>query len=235
MDPIYSLILINSLENKYRDVFEDILSIISVLQSDNIFYNPNNLREKIEKIRERYLDPISDHLSLRNIFMEYKKANNKEKFCKENFLNDKALAKSMEIYNQLKTYLQKIFFDEFNKKELDAQIEEKIEEIDKYLDKMKNNDKNENKNELIINCLLSGYFNNIAKYSNDNFFETIKGNQLCKIHPTSVLIKKPKLGKQYGYLIFNEMIITSKKYVKCCTLITAQQAEQYISKNKKFI
>ena len=235
MDPIYSLILINSLENKYRDVFEDILSIISVLQSDNIFYNPNNLREKIEKIRERYLDPISDHLSLRNIFMEYKKANNKEKFCKENFLNDKALAKSMEIYNQLKTYLQKIFFDEFNKKELDAQIEEKIEEIDKYLDKMKNNDKNENKNELIINCLLGGYFNNIAKYSNDNFFETIKGNQLCKIHPTSVLIKKPKLGKQYGYLIFNEMIITSKKYVKCCTLITAQQAEQYISKNKKFI
>ena len=44
--------------------------------------------------------------------MEYKNANNKEKFCKENFLNDKALAKSMEIYNQLKTYLQKIFFDE---------------------------------------------------------------------------------------------------------------------------
>ena len=82
MDPIYSLILINSLENKYRDVFEDILSIISILQSDNIFYNPNNLREKIDKIRERYLDPISDHLSLRNIFMEYKKANNKEKFCK---------------------------------------------------------------------------------------------------------------------------------------------------------
>lgn len=235
MDPIYSLILINSLDNKYRDVFEDILSIVSVLQSDNIFYNPNNLREKIEKIRERYLDPISDHLSLRNIFMEYKKANNREKFCKENFLNDKALAKSMEIYNQLKTYLEKIFFDEFNKKKLETQIEEKIDEIDKYLDKIKSNDKNENKNELIINCLLSGYFNNISKYSNDNFFETIKGNQLCKIHPTSVLIKKPKLGKQYGYLIFNEMIITSKKYVKCCTLITAQQADIYISKNKKFI
>ena len=31
------------------------------------------------------------------------------------------------------------------------------------------------------------------------------------------------------------MIITSKKYLKCCTLITQQQADKYISKNKKFI
>ena len=210
MDPIYSLILINSLDNKYHDVFDDIVSIISVLQSDNIYYNPNNLREKIEKIREKYLDPISDHLSLKNIFNEYKKSNNKEKFCKENFLNDKALAKSMEIYKQIKSYLEKIFMDEFNKKEINNQIQEKIEEIDKYLDKIKNKENNEDKNELIIDCLLRGYFNNIAKYSNDNFFETLKGNQLCKIHPTSVLVRKPKLGKQYGYLIFNEMIITSK-------------------------
>ena len=184
MDPIYSLILINALDNKYHDVFEDIVAIISVLQSDNIYYNPNNLREKIEKIREKYLDPISDHLSLKNIFNEYKNANNKEKFCKENFLNDKALAKSMEIYKQLMSYLEKIFMDEFKKKEINTQMEQKIEEIDKYLDKMKNKDNNENKNELIINCLLTGYFNNIAKYSNDNFFETLKGNQLCKIHPT---------------------------------------------------
>ena len=235
MDPIYSLILINALDNKYHDVFEDIVAIISILQSDNIYYNPTNLREKIEKIREKYLDPISDHLSLKNIFNEYKKANNKEKFCKENFLNDKALAKSMEIYKQLMSYLEKIFMDEFKKKEINTQMEQKIEEIDKYLDKMKNKGNNENKNELIINCLLTGYFNNIAKYSNDNFFETLKGNQLCKIHPTSFLIKKPKLAKQYGYLIFNEMIITSKKYLKCCTLITQQQADKYISKNKKFI
>ena len=235
MDPIYSLILINALNEQYRDVFDDIVAIISVLQSDNIYYNPNNLREKIEKIREKYLDPISDHLSLKNIFNEYKKANNKEKFCKENFLNDKALAKSMEIYKQIKSYLEKIFLDEFNKKEINSQIEQKIEEIDKYLDKIKNKNNNENKDELIINCLLTGYFNNIGKYSNDNFFETLKGNQLCKIHPTSVLIRKPKLGKQYGYLIFNEMIITSKKYLKCCTLITQQQADKYISKNKKFI
>ena len=234
MDPIYSIILINSLSNEYNEVFEDIVSIISLLQSDNIFYTPNNKKEIIEKIREKYIDWSSDHLTLRNIFKEYKNSNNKEQFCKENYLNDKALAKSMEIFKQLIKYLKKMKIDEYKKDE-EKEMNDKIEQIDKYLDGIKNLgiDNNENKNKLILNCLLTGYFNNIAKYSNDNFFNTVKGNQLCKIHPTSVLIKRPKLGKQFGYLIFNEMIITSKKYLKCCTLITTQLAEKYISKNKK--
>lgn len=52
IDPIYSIILINSLNDEYNDVFEDIVSIISVLQSDNIFYTPNSKKEIIEKLRE---------------------------------------------------------------------------------------------------------------------------------------------------------------------------------------
>ena len=65
-------ILINALNYEYREVFDDIVSIVALLQSDNIFYNPNNMKEKIEKIREKYCDSISDHLSLRNIFKELK-------------------------------------------------------------------------------------------------------------------------------------------------------------------
>ena len=233
MDPIYSIILINALNNEYNEVFEDIVSIISILQSDNIFYNQNSKKEIIEKKREKYIDSCSDHLTLRNIFKEYKNTNNKEQFCKENYLNDKALSKSMEIFKQLIGYLKKIKINEYKNDEK-MEINDKITQIDNYLDSLKNEgiDNNENKNKLILKCLLTGYFNNIAKYTNDNFFNTIKGNQLCKIHPTSVLIKKPKLGKQYGYLIFNEIIITSKKYIKCCTLINYEQAEKYISKSK---
>ena len=233
MDPIYSIILINALNNEYNEVFEDIVSIISILQSDNIFYNQNSKKEIIEKKREKYIDSCSDHLTLRNIFKEYKNTNNKEQFCKENYLNDKALSKSMEIFKQLIGYLKKIKINEYKNDEK-MEINDKITQIDNYLDSLKNEgiDNNENKNKLILKCLLTGYFNNIAKFTNDNFFNTIKGNQLCKIHPTSVLIKKPKLGKQYGYLIFNEIIITSKKYIKCCTLINYEQVEKYITKSK---
>ena len=234
MDPVYSIILINALKNEYNEVFEDIVSIVSLLQSDNIFYNPTQKKEIIEKVREKFIDPTSDHITLRNIFKEYKKVSNKEQFCRENFLNDKALAKTVEIYKQLVGYLKKMKINEY-KLDQEKEMNDKIEQIDKYLDGLKNLgvDNNENKKKLILDCLLTGYFNNIAKYSNDNFFNTMKGNQLCKVHPTSVLIKKPKLGKEFGYLIFNEMIITSKKYLKCCTLITPELAEKFISKNKK--
>ena len=113
MDPIYTIILINSLDNKYNDVFEDIVSIISVLKSDNIFYNPNNKKEIVEKISEKYIDSTSDHLTLRNIYKEYKKANNKEEFFKENYLNDKALSKIMEIFKHLIGYLKKMKIDKY--------------------------------------------------------------------------------------------------------------------------
>ena len=235
MDPMYSIILINALNNEYNDVFEDVVAIISVLQSDNIFYTPSSKKELIEKIREKFIDQTSDHLTLRNIFNEYKNVNNKETFCKENFLNDKALAKSVEIYNQLLGYLKKMKINEY-KENKQKEMEDKIELMDMYLNKIKDIgvDNNEKKNELIIKCLMNGYFANIGKYSNDNFYNTIKGNLLCKIHPTSVLIKKPRLGKEYGYIIFNEMIITSKKYLKCCTLVSYSQVEKYITKKKKF-
>ena len=234
MDPIYSVILINALNNEYTEVFEDIVSIISVLQSDNIFYTPSSKKEIIEKIREKYIDSSSDHITLRNIFNAYRNANNKEEFCKENYLNDKALAKSVEIFKQLLGYLKQMKKNDYKNDE-EKEINYKIEQIDKYLGNLKNIgiDNNENKKKLILNCLLTGYFNNIAKYSNSNFFNTIRGNQLCKIHPISVLIKKPKLGKKFGYLIFNEIIITSKKYLKCCTFISPQLVEKYLSKMKK--
>ena len=233
MDPIYSVILINALNEKYTEVFEDIVSIVSLLQTDNIFYTPNSKKEIIEKIREKYIDSTSDHITLRNIFRAYKNEDNKADFCKENYLNDKALAKSMEIFKQLRGYLKNMKINEYKNDEV-KEMNDKINQIDKYLDNWKNIgiDNNENRNKLILECLLTGYFNSIAKYSNDNFFNTIRGNQLCKIHPSSVLIKRPKLGKQFGFLIFNEIIITSKRYLKCCTLIPSQLAEKYISKKK---
>ena len=84
-------------------------------------------------------DSISDHLSLRNIFKEYKKSKNKYEFCKENFLNDKALAKSMEIFKQLKSYLEKIYMDDFSKKEENEKPkEEEVKKTSSIADRIKN-------------------------------------------------------------------------------------------------
>ena len=234
VEPIYSIILINSLNKEFDSVFNDIVSIVSLLQSDNILYTPSLQKEKIDKIREKFINPISDHLTLLNIFYQYKESSNKGIFCKENFLNDKALSKAYDIYLQLLKYLKKIKLDELSEDK--EKIEkERMDKINSFLDLIEKNknieDTNSIKEQLIIKCLLTGYKQYIARYSNDNIYTSIRGNMMCRLHPSSILIKKPRLAKEMKYVIYNEMIITSKKYLKCCTLVKEDLIDRNLIKN----
>ena len=234
VEPIYGIILINSLKKEFDPVFNDIVSIVSLLQSDNILYTPSLQKEKIEKIREKFINPISDHLTLLNIFYNYKESSNKGVFCKEHFLNDKALSKANDIYLQLLKYLKKIKLDELNENK-EKMEEEKMDKINAFLNLVEKNknieNTNEIKEELIIKCLLTGYSQNIARYNNDNIYSSIRGNMICRLHPSSILIKKPRLAKEMKYIIYNEMIITSKKYLKCCTLVKEDLIDKNLIKN----
>ncbi len=235
LEPIYAIILINALDSEYEMVFNDIVIIIALLQSDNIFYTPSNQKEKIDKIREKFINPISDHLTLLNIYYNFKESKNKINFCKENFFNERALNKAEDIKIQLLEYLKKIKMNEY-KNNKDLITKESIEKFDNYLNFIENEKKNfyeqDNekikKQELIIKCLLTGYCHNLARFENDNIYTSIKGNITCKIHPTSFLIKKFKIGREYKYLFFDEMIITSKKYLKCNTFVKEESILKYI-------
>jgi HrpA-like RNA helicase len=225
VEPVYGLILINSLELEFFLVREEILTIISVLQTDNIFYTPSTIKEKVEKIREKFTHPTSDHLTLLNVFKQWteNKETNKN-FAKDHFLNEKALKKAMDVKKQLRNYLNKIS----PKNTIEVQnlmIEEELNQIEN-----KGDNEISKKEELIIKCLLTGYFTNIAKYSSDNYFSTLKEKHLCKVHPTSILIKSPKLGKFYEYIIYNEIIVTNKQYLKTCTLIREELIKKYLNK-----
>ena len=234
VEPIYGIILINSLKKEFDPVFNDIVSIVSLLQSDNILYTPSLQKERIEKIREKFINPISDHLTLLNIFYNYKESSNKGVFCKEHYLNDKALSKANDIYLQLLKYLKKIKLDELNENKEKLE-EEKMDKINAFLNLVEKNknieNTNEIKEELIIKCLLTGYSQNIARYNNDNIYSSIRGNMTCRLHPSSILIKKPRLAKEMKYIIYNEMIITSKKYLKCCTLVKEDLIDKNLIKN----
>jgi len=211
-------------------VRDDVLTIISLLQSDNIFYTPTLIKEKVEKIREKFTHNTSDHLTLLNVFNQWKE--NKETsqtFARDHFLNEKALKKADDVKKQLKNYLNKINSPKPLSKEEETEI--KYEEI---LNKIENQQdislELSKKEDLILKCLLSGYFNNIARYSADNYFTTLKEKNICKVHPTSILIKNPKLGKQYEYLIYNDIIVTNKQYMKYCTLIRQELVKNYLNK-----
>jgi HrpA-like RNA helicase len=233
VEPTYALILINSLQKEFLPVKEEILTIISLLQTDNIFYTPSIIKEKVEKIREKFTHQTSDHLTLLNVYNQWKEnsnGNGNKNFAKDHFLNDKALRKADDVKKQLRNYLNKINKNRNEEEEKNLMMEEMLNKIENFNKSNMDNEASK-KEELIVKCLLTGYFGNIAKYSSDNYFTTIKEKHLCKIHPTSILIKNPKLGKFYEYVIYNDVIVTNKQYLKTCTLVREELVRKYLNKN----
>lgn len=144
-------------------------------------------------------------------------------------MNEKSLKKADDIKKQLKNYLLKI-----DKNAMEKEEELKVAKLEEMLTRIEDKSYNitleaSKKEELIIKCLLTGYFTNIARYSSDNYFTTIRDKNLCKIHPTSILIKNPKLGRSMEYLIYNDIIVTNKQYLKCNTLIRQDIIKKYLN------
>ena len=117
------------------------------------------------------------------------------------------------------------------KKEAISKVEKMINVIEKGINYLDNEERENRREELICKCLLTGFFDNIARYSNENFYSTVKGGMMCKVHPTSILIKKNRMSKEREFLLYNEMIVTSKRYLKCCTLLKEDWVSKYINKN----
>lgn len=238
VEPMQAKILINAfLIDEYKLIVEDIITIISLLQTDSIFYAPSKEKEKAEMARVKFTNNSSDHITLLNVFnqwKEYLKDNEKniikldenkkemttknlsENWCKEYYVNEKSLLKADEIKKQLKRYLNKMFDDNNIVKniELENVLIEKKNFL--YEDRKK---LNSTKEDLIIKCLTSGFISNIAKYDKDNVFLTNYGKHCCRLHPSSNLFKNLKVVKEKGFIIFTEIVTTSKMFLKICSVV----------------
>lgn len=249
-------ILINTfMFDEFRFIQDEILSIVALLQTDNIFYTPSGLKDKAEMVRSKFTNNTSDHITLLNVFYQWKEylkenklgnndddiinndtnfnndnnyGNNNsslsEKWCKEFFVNEKSLRKAEEIKKQLRRYLIRIVENAdsiIQENELENEIMKKKSVL--FVDKVK---LKERKEELIIKCLLTGYVGNIAKYTSDNVFVTVKCKHQCRVHPSSVVNKNIQLAKQSGYIVFSEIVTTSKQYLKICSIVDKSMVDK---------
>lgn len=213
VEPHLARVLIESLSEDFLAVQGDIITIVSLLQTDTIFQVPFQKRDQAEAAKSRFSNNRSDHLTLLNVFLQWKETQSDgrgSRWCEENFVNEKALRKAVEIGNQLNRYLNRIKGDN------ESMVLEG--ELERLFD-CKSKNAREQREHLILRCLIRGYTRNIARYHSDNLFVTDKGKFLCRIHPSSVVHKDLKEAKKSGFLIFNEVLSTSRHYLKCCTVV----------------
>ncbi|XP_047041649.1 ATP-dependent RNA helicase DHX33 [Helicoverpa zea] len=105
IEPKYSKVLLSAPEYNCLD---EALSLISVLSSENVFHTPMHKREEAFKVKQKFLSPLGDHITLLNVFKAFCKAPLKKQWCKENYLNHKNLTYACEVRQQLLAICQKL-------------------------------------------------------------------------------------------------------------------------------
>ncbi|RVE42253.1 hypothetical protein evm_013095 [Chilo suppressalis] len=105
IDPKYSKILLSAPE---YGCLEEALSLVAVLSSENVFHTPMHKREEALKVKQKFISPLGDHITLLNVFKDFCKAPLKKQWCKENYLHHKNLTYASEIRHQLLSICQRL-------------------------------------------------------------------------------------------------------------------------------
>lgn len=70
--------------------------------------------------------------------------------------------------------------------------------------------------DVIRKCIASGYFHNAAKLKGIGEYVNLRTGIPCVLHPSSAIFS---LGYTPDYVVYHELIMTSKEYMSCVTAV----------------
>ena len=100
LEPRISRIIIEAIM-RFPDVIDKALIAASFLSANSPFILPQNEEMEARKAHHRFRDMQGDFVTYLNIFNAYKQSDNKEKFCKKNYLDERVMAEIDNINYQL--------------------------------------------------------------------------------------------------------------------------------------
>ncbi|KAF8060913.1 P-loop containing nucleoside triphosphate hydrolase protein, partial [Lyophyllum atratum] len=188
MEPSMAKMLIASVEYKCS---AEMLTIVSMLSVPSVFYRPKERMEEADAAREKFNVPESDHLTLLNVFNQWKSHGFRDDWAMRHFLHPKLLRKAREVRAQLEDIMK------FQKMEL----------ISGGTDF-----------DILRKAIAAGYFHQAARVKGIGEFVNIRSGLPTHLHPTSALYG---LGYTPTYVVYHELILTSKEYMTQVTAIDA--------------
>ncbi|KAK9477152.1 putative pre-mRNA splicing factor ATP-dependent RNA helicase PRP16 [Lipomyces japonicus] len=171
---------------------EEMLTIVSMLSVPNVFYRPKERQEESDAAREKFFVAESDHLTLLHVYTQWKSNGYSDGWCMRHFLHPKTLRRAHEIRQQL----------------LDIMKFQKMEIISCGTDW-----------DVIRKCICSGYFHQASKVKGLGEYVNLRTSVTVQLHPTSALYG---LGYLPDYVIYHELILTSKEYMSTVTAVDPQ-------------
>lgn len=167
----------------------EVVTIVSMLSVPSVFYRPKERAEESDIAREKFLVPESDHLTLLNVYNQWNYHRQSDRWCEDNFIQSKAMKKANEVRSQL----------------LDIMVLQNISITSSGATW-----------DSIRKCIAAAYVHKTARLKNAGEYYNIRTGMPCQLHPTSALYG---LGYCPEYVVFHELVLTSKEYMTCVTSI----------------
>ncbi|KAH8980006.1 putative PRP16-RNA-dependent ATPase [Lactarius akahatsu] len=186
MEPSMAKMLITSVDYKCSS---EMLTIVSMLSVPSVFYRPKERMEEADAARDKFNVPESDHMTLLNVFNQWKSHGYRDEWAMRHFLHPKLLRKAREVRVQLE----------------DIMKFQKMEIISAGTDF-----------DIIRKAICAGYFHQAARVKGIGEFVNIRSGLPTHLHPTSAL---SGLGYTPSYVIYHELILTSKEYMTQVTAV----------------
>lgn len=168
----------------------EILSITAMLSVPQCFVRPNDQRKAADDAKIKFTHEHGDHLTLLNVYHAFKQHNDDPDWCYENFIN----YRSMKAVDDARVQLEKIM-DRLQLKRVSTDFSSR-----EYYNNIRK-------------ALVSGFFMQASHLERAGHYLTVKDNHEVFIHPSSSLAHRPE------WVLYNEFVITSKKYIRTVTEI----------------
>ncbi|CDO91873.1 unnamed protein product [Kluyveromyces dobzhanskii CBS 2104] len=186
LQPFLSRVLISASKHGCS---EEMLTIVSMLSVPSVFYRPKEREEESDQARNRFLIPESDHLTLLNVYGQWKANKFSAHWCNSHFIQFRSLQRAREIRQQLL-----------------------------YVIKRQNLPMESSGADWapIRKCLCTGYTHQAAKLSGLGKYVHLKTGMDLKVHPTSALFG---LGDLPSYVVYHELLMTTNEYINVVTAV----------------
>ena len=186
LDPALSKMLIASAD---LHCSEEILIIVSMLSVDKHFFRPKQREEDSDAKREKFSVPESDHLTLLNVYQQWKTNGYSSRWAAEHFIHAKSMKKVREIRAQL----------------LDIMKSHRVVHVSSGGDW-----------DVVRKCICSAYFHKAARLKGIGEYINARTGMPCHLHPTSALFG---LGINPDWTVYHDLIMTTKEYMQFVTQV----------------
>ena len=170
----------------------EISIVVSMLSIPGIFFRPKDREEESDAVREKFMIPESDHLTLLNVYLQWRTNQYSSSWCTDHYIHYKAMKKAREVHAQL----------------VDIMKQQNVP----YTTCNGNWD-------VVRKAICSAYFYNSAKIKGIGEYVNMLTGIPSSLHPSSALFG---LGYTPDFVCYHELIMTSKEYMSCVTSVEGE-------------